>query len=83
MKRLLIRLIRIYQNYLSPMNSTKFPYYPTCSAYSADALEFHGAFTVSILAAWLLRRCNPFSHVGVDPVPRGKKINIKSLYNRK
>ena len=56
MKRLLIRLIRIYQKYLSPMKSTKCPYYPTCSAYAAEALEIHGAFTGSILAAWRLLR---------------------------
>ena len=83
MKRVLIRLIRVYQKYLSPLKSTKCPYYPTCSTYAVEALEVHGAFNGSILAVWRLLRCNPFSRGGVDPVPRGKKINIRNRYDKK
>ena len=31
MKYIMIRMIRFYQKYLSPLKSTKCPYYPTCS----------------------------------------------------
>lgn len=77
MKELLIRLIRLYQKYLSPMKSTKCPYWPSCSAYAVEALEKHGALKGSVYAAWRVLRCNPFSHGGYDPVPERKKIRIK------
>ncbi len=69
MKKVLIYFIRLYQKYLSPMKTTKCPYYPTCSCYAVEALEKHGAIKGSLLAAWRILRCNPFSHGGFDPVP--------------
>lgn len=69
MKKLLIALIKLYQRYISPMKSTKCPYYPTCSAYGLEAVSRHGVVKGSILAAWRILRCNPFSKGGYDPVP--------------
>ncbi len=69
MKKVLIFLIRIYQKYLSPMKTGRCPYYPTCSNYGLEAIEKHGAIKGSILAAWRILRCNPFSHGGIDFVP--------------
>ena len=69
MKKILIAGIRFYQKYISPMKSTKCPYFPTCSQYGLEAIKKHGAFKGSILAVWRILRCNPFSKGGVDPVP--------------
>ena len=70
MKRILLALIRFYQKYISPMKrSGTCKYIPTCSEYAAQAIEKHGALKGSILAAWRLLRCNPFSQGGIDPVP--------------
>lgn len=69
MKRFLIAGIRFYQKYLSPLKTTKCPYYPTCSAYAIEAIQKHGALKGSLLAIWRILRCNPFSHGGYDPVP--------------
>ena len=69
MKRILIRLIKLYQRYISPVKITRCPYIPTCSAYGLEAIEKHGAMKGSILAVWRILRCNPFSHGGYDPVP--------------
>lgn len=69
MKRFLIFMIRVYQKYISPLKSTKCPYYPTCSNYGLQAIEKYGAFKGSLLALWRILRCNPFSHGGYDPVP--------------
>jgi len=44
-------------------------YYPSCSAYAAEALEVHGAWRGSRLAARRLLRCHPFGRHGVDLVP--------------
>lgn len=69
MKMMLIKMIQFYQKYLSPMKSTKCPYIPSCSQYGLEAIEKYGAIKGSILAAWRILRCNPFSKGGYDPVP--------------
>ncbi|WP_081679456.1 membrane protein insertion efficiency factor YidD [Butyrivibrio sp. XPD2002] len=69
MKRVLIFLIKLYQKYVSPLKRTKCPYIPTCSQYGLEAIEKHGALKGSLLAAWRILRCNPFSSGGYDPVP--------------
>lgn len=73
MKKLLIGLIRIYQKYFSPLKTTRCPYFPTCSAYGLEAIEKNGALIGTVLAAWRVLRCNPFSRGGYDPVPVWKK----------
>ena len=69
MKKILIGMIKLYRKYLSPLKSTKCPYYPTCSQYGLEAIEKYGALKGSPLAVWRILRCNPFSHGGYDPVP--------------
>jgi len=70
MKRLMIRVVRLYQKYLSPMKGgSTCKYIPTCSQYAIEAIEKYGAFRGGILAAWRILRCNPFSKGGYDPVP--------------
>ena len=69
MKKIVIRLIQIYRKYISPIKGTKCPYYPTCSEYGLEAVERYGALKGSLLAAWRIIRCNPFSKGGYDPVP--------------
>ena len=69
MKKILIGMIKLYRKYLSPLKSTKCPYYPTCSQYGLEAIEKYGALKGSLLAVWRILRCNPFSHGGDDPVP--------------
>ena len=60
----------VYEKYgVSPMKSTKCPYYPTCSTYGLQAVEKYGAVKGGALAAWRILRCNPFSKGGYDPVP--------------
>ena len=69
MKKILITMIRFYQRYLSPLKSTKCPYYPSCSNYGLEAVQKYGVFKGGILALWRIIRCNPFSKGGYDPVP--------------
>ena len=69
MKHMMIRAIRWYQKYLSPLKTTHCPYIPTCSNYALQAIEKYGALKGGILAGWRILRCNPFSHGGYDPVP--------------
>ena len=69
MKYIMIRMIRFYQKYLSPLKSTKCPYYPTCSQYGLEAIQKYGAVKGGLLALWRILRCKPFSKGGYDPVP--------------
>jgi putative membrane protein insertion efficiency factor len=67
-KRVLLASIRAYGRWISAGRPRRCRYEPTCSAYAAEAIERFGAFRGSVLAAWRLLRCNPFSHGGFDPV---------------
>ena len=69
MKKLMILIIKFYRKYISPIKTTKCPYYPTCSEYGLEAVEKHGALKGGMLTAWRICRCNPFSKGGYDPVP--------------
>ena len=69
MKTVLIKGIRFYQKYLSPLKRVHCPYTPPCSQYGLEAIQKYGAFKGSLLALWRILRCNPFSHGGYDPVP--------------
>uniref|UniRef100_UPI0040562696 membrane protein insertion efficiency factor YidD n=1 Tax=Agathobacter sp. TaxID=2021311 RepID=UPI0040562696 len=69
LKKVFIFIIKFYRNYISPMKTTKCPYYPTCSAYGLEAVEKYGACKGGALALWRIVRCNPFSKGGYDPVP--------------
>ena len=41
-------------------------YYPSCSSYAVEAIRELGLVRGTIVAAWRLARCNPWSHAGVD-----------------
>lgn len=69
MKWLLIIMIRVYQYAISPFLAARCIHYPTCSTYAVEALEKHGWFRGSGLAARRLLRCHPFAKGGYDPVP--------------
>jgi putative membrane protein insertion efficiency factor len=67
-RRLVLGVIRVYQVTLSPLLGARCRYHPSCSRYAMEAIESFGILRGSVLAAWRLLRCNPFSHGGYDPV---------------
>ena len=69
MKKLLLKLIRFYQTAISSHTRPKCKYYPTCSQYTYEAIEIHGALKGTLMGAWRILRCNPWSKGGYDPVP--------------
>jgi putative membrane protein insertion efficiency factor len=69
MKALLLLLIKLYQWCLSPFFGGQCRFYPSCSAYAAEAIDTHGALRGSWLAVRRLLRCHPWHAGGVDPVP--------------
>lgn len=70
MKQSAIFLIRLYQMVISPFlpaNSCRF--FPTCSAYTIESIQKHGALKGSLLGAKRICKCHPYHDGGYDPVP--------------
>ena len=65
----LLGLIRVYRVTLSGWLGGQCRFYPTCSHYAEDAIRMHGAMRGTLMAAWRIARCGPFTAGGVDHVP--------------
>jgi putative membrane protein insertion efficiency factor len=68
MRAVVLLPIRFYQRVISPALPRRCKYHPTCSAYAVQSVESFGILRGSVLAAWRVLRCNPWSHGGYDPV---------------
>ena len=66
---MLMALVRGYRLVLSPWLGNSCRFEPTCSAYSLQALEIHGAVAGTCMTLHRLARCHPFCSGGYDPVP--------------
>lgn len=58
--------LHLYRWLISPNLAPRCKYYPSCSTYGVEAVRELGIVRGSIVAAWRVIRCNPFSHGGVD-----------------
>ncbi len=63
-----LKLIRIYQRFLSPLIGDVCRFTPSCSRYTYQAIEKYGLLKGGIMGAWRICRCNPFCRGGDDPV---------------
>ena len=70
MQRLLILLVKGYRLLLSPWLGSACRFEPTCSQYSLQALQQHGAAAGTWLTLGRLARCHPWCSGGHDPVPQ-------------
>lgn len=68
MQSLLIRLLRLYKMWLSPLLPSACRFHPTCSDYMRQAVERHGAFRGALLGLKRLLKCHPLHPGGLDPV---------------
>jgi hypothetical protein len=75
-----LKTIRFYQRIFSPDHGplrALYPhgfcrFYPTCSAYTYEAVERWGIIRGLALGAWRILRCTPWSKGGIDLVPKRK-----------
>ena len=68
----LMGLVYVYQVTLGPFVGGRCRFYPSCSAYAAEALATHGALRGALLTVRRLSRCHPLGGHGVDLVPPAK-----------
>ena len=68
-QKMLVALVKAYRLLLSPWLGSSCRFEPTCSAYSLQALQQHGAAKGSHLTLARLVRCHPWCSGGYDPVP--------------
>jgi uncharacterized protein len=69
MRALFLSLIRGYQRWLSPLLGTRCRFHPSCSRYTAEALQRFGSARGLMLGGCRLLRCNPLNKGGFDAVP--------------
>lgn len=71
-KTVLIAPIRFYRYFLSPWLGWSCRFTPTCSLYTIEALETHGALKGLWLGIKRIGRCHPWCKGGHDPVPEAR-----------
>jgi len=84
-QKTLVTLVKGYRLLLSPWLGSSCRFEPTCSAYSLQALQQHGATKGSYLTLYRLVRCHPWCNGGYDPVPpsaRREPSGRSSLFTR-
>lgn len=80
-QKILILPIRGYQLLISPLLGSNCRFYPSCSHYTLEAIETHGAVKGLWLGIKRILRCHPWSEGGIDPVPpccHGEETEKKS-----
>ena len=80
-RALLISWVKGYRLLLSPWLGSACRFEPTCSIYSIQALEKHGALAGTYLTLSRLGRCNPWCKGGHDPVPDEKPRLFTRLFS--
>ena len=74
--RIALALLKFYKLAVSPYLPSTCIYQPTCSEYTAEAIEVHGVLRGIWMGVKRIARCNPFNTGGLDPVPVSNEHSI-------
>lgn len=77
-KFLVLKIIRFYQKYISPLKKPCCRFRPNCSDYALEAFSKHGFFKAFFLSLKRFLKCNPIFKGGYDPVPENE-FNKKDI----
>ncbi|MCY4147586.1 MAG: membrane protein insertion efficiency factor YidD [Chloroflexi bacterium] len=69
MKWLMLRLIRAYKRFISPLLPSACRFTPTCSTYAYEAIDMYGPIKGGWMGVRRICRCHPLHPGGYDPVP--------------
>ena len=76
---ILIKFIKAYKYFISPLLGHSCRYLPTCSEYSIDALKEYGFFKGLLISIKRILSCHPIKFLGggegFDPVKKEIKDN--------
>ena len=68
MNSFLIRIIKLYQFFISPLLGVNCRFHPSCSEYAKESIVKYGSIKGIYLAFLRIIRCQPFCNGGYDPV---------------
>ncbi|MGI6226988.1 MAG: membrane protein insertion efficiency factor YidD [Peptococcales bacterium] len=63
-----IKIIRLYQRFISPLKGRTCRFYPTCSEYAILAFKKYGFLRGFSLSVKRILKCHPFHPGGYDPI---------------
>lgn len=78
LRELFLLPLLVYRRLISPALPPRCKYYPSCSAYGVQAVRELGVIRGTIVAAWRVMRCNPWSDGGVDELKDRKLFRDRS-----
>ncbi|TKX30685.1 membrane protein insertion efficiency factor YidD [Campylobacter estrildidarum] len=73
-KIICLKLLSIYQKFISPLKSSVCRFYPSCSEYAYWQFQKKNFFSAFFLTFFRILRCNPFFKGGFDYPKIKKKI---------
>jgi uncharacterized protein len=76
-RNLCVVVLRAYRAAISPLYGDVCRYYPSCSAYTLQAIQQFGVFRGSWLGIRRIARCHPWAAGGVDDIPaRARRYSV-------
>lgn len=72
-----VLMLRGYRAVVSPLYGDVCRYYPSCSAYTLQAIQEYGVVVGAYFGARRILRCHPWAAGGVDDVPLKKKRHYR------
>ncbi|NPA89260.1 MAG: membrane protein insertion efficiency factor YidD [Epsilonproteobacteria bacterium] len=79
---MLLKLIELYQKFVSPLLGNNCRYYPSCSCYAQWQLENSPLLFALWSSTWRVLRCNQFFPGGIDYPITSKNFPSKIVYQR-
>lgn len=76
-RNLAIAIMKVYRKIISPLYGQVCKYYPTCSHYALESYKSVGFVKGTVLTAWRLLRCNPWSSGGIDDAKQQVNPRLK------
>ncbi len=76
-RNICVIILRIYRAVISPLYGDVCRYYPSCSAYTLQAIQQHGVVKGVWLGTKRIARCHPWAAGGIDDVPEGRSSHYR------
>ena len=76
---LVIKLIKLYRYFISPIFPASCRFYPTCSYYAEESFQKFGFWKALYFTLIRILKCNPFNPGGFDPVISNEYPDYKNL----